>query len=377
MNFGNEENEIRERILLEYDNNLNTYTDFLVQMSNLVERLILDNNISSISSRIKSQSSLKNKIDNKQKKINKNLYKYNSLNDITDVCGLRICTIYSDDVDKISNIIENEFSIDRGNSIDKRSTLEPDKFGYLSVHYIVSLSKDRAKLTEYERFKGFKFEIQIRSILQNTWAEIEHDLGYKSEKGIPQSIKRDFSRLAGLLEIADKEFINIRNSLNEYTNKVTEKIQNSNDVESIDINRISLNEFIKSNYFKKAIIDIESGLNDVEINLENWLSSSSLSTDLDNLVACFKLLNISNIGEIKQLFSQSNKLLLLSINDKYEFPTLRPIAVLYYYFYYIIIIKDLGANVLSEIFFILGITVNPEYEYQELQGLLNNKQPKT
>lgn len=372
MNFSSEENEIRERILLEYNNNISTYTDFLVQMNNLVERLILDNNISSISSRIKSQNSLKNKIDNKQKKMNESLYKYNSLNDITDVCGLRICTIYSDDVDKISNIIEDEFFIDRENSIDKRSTLEPDKFGYLSVHYIVSLSKDRAKLTEYERFKGFKFEIQIRSILQNTWAEIEHDLGYKSEKGIPQSIKRDFSRLAGLLEIADKEFINIRNSLNEYTNKVTEKIQNSNDVESIDINRISLNEFIKSNYFKEIIIDIESGLDSVEVNLDDWLSSSSLSTDLDDLVACFKLLNISTIGEIKQLFSQSNKLLLLSLNDRYQLPKLRPIAVLYYFFYYVILSRDLGVDMLSEIFLILGITVNPEYEYQNLMKLLNN-----
>ncbi|MFS0934499.1 GTP pyrophosphokinase family protein [Enterococcus casseliflavus] len=372
MNFSSEENKIRERILFEYDNNLSTYTDFLVQMNNLVERLILDNNISSISSRIKSKNSLKNKIDNKQKKMNKSSYKYNRLNDITDVCGLRICTIYSDDVDKISNIIENEFFVDRENSIDKRSTLEPDKFGYLSVHYIVSLSKNRAKLTEYERFKDFKFEIQIRSILQNTWAEIEHDLGYKSEKGIPQSIKRDFSRLAGLLEIADKEFINIRNSLNEYTNKVTKKIQSATDIESIDINRISLTEFIKSNYFKEIIIDTEGRLDNIEINLESWLSSTSLSTDLDDLVACFKLLDISTIGEIKKLFSHSNNLLILSSNDDYEFPALLPIAIFYYVFYYIILSRDMGVDTLSEIFNILGIGVDPDYEYQDLMRLLND-----
>ena len=37
--------------------------------------------------------------------------------------------------------------------------------------------------------------------------EIEHDLGYKSQAQIPRTVRRKFSRLAGLLEIADEEFV--------------------------------------------------------------------------------------------------------------------------------------------------------------------------
>ena len=65
---------------------------------------------------------------------------------------------------------------------------------------------ERMVLRENKAFEGLKCEIQIRSVLQHAWAEIEHDLGYKSELTIPKEVRRSFSRLAGLLELGDKEF---------------------------------------------------------------------------------------------------------------------------------------------------------------------------
>jgi len=46
----------------------------------------------------------------------------------------------------------------------------------------------------------------VRTILQHAWAEIEHDIRYKSPEAIPTSIRRRFMSLAGMLEIADREF---------------------------------------------------------------------------------------------------------------------------------------------------------------------------
>jgi putative GTP pyrophosphokinase len=42
--------------------------------------------------------------------------------------------------------------------------------------------------------------------MQHAWAEIEHDIRYKSASTIPLEISRRFMTLAGLLEIADREF---------------------------------------------------------------------------------------------------------------------------------------------------------------------------
>jgi hypothetical protein len=66
-----------------------------------------------------------------------------------------------------------------------------------------------------------RFEIQIRTVLQHAWAEVEHDLGYKpavdgSDEVVPEIIRRRFSRIASLLEIADQEFVSIRRDLRRY-----------------------------------------------------------------------------------------------------------------------------------------------------------------
>lgn len=86
-------------------------------------------------------------------------------------------------------------------------------------------------------------EIQIRSILQHAWAEIEHDLGYKSKNEVPAQIRRSFARVAGLLELADHEFMRIREELSTYSSQVRRQIQQSPQAVSVD--RDSLKTYIE------------------------------------------------------------------------------------------------------------------------------------
>jgi putative GTP pyrophosphokinase len=105
-------------------------------------------------------------------------------------------------------MVECEFVIDWENSVDKGELLSPDRFGYLSVHYVASLSPSRLALPEYKQYGSIKAEIQVRSILQHAWAEIERGLGYRNQT-MPGRVRRRFSMVAGLLEMADKEFRDI------------------------------------------------------------------------------------------------------------------------------------------------------------------------
>jgi len=102
-------------------------------------------------------------------------------------------------------MISEEFEvIDRS---DKGQELEEEeRFGYKSIHYLVRLRLNRAQLPEYSRFCESVTEVQLRTILQHAWAEIEHDIQYKAASVIPVEIRRRFMALAGMLEMADREF---------------------------------------------------------------------------------------------------------------------------------------------------------------------------
>jgi ppGpp synthetase/RelA/SpoT-type nucleotidyltranferase len=127
------------------------------------------------------------------------------LSDITDLSGARIITFFMADVEKANSLIEREFEV-----IEKSTMTglfeEGQRLGYQSVHYLVKFSARRCELPEYKRFKGRVSEIQVRTILQHAWAEIEHDIQYKAQSSIPDSIRRRFLSLAGVVELADREF---------------------------------------------------------------------------------------------------------------------------------------------------------------------------
>jgi putative GTP pyrophosphokinase len=180
-----------------YEQQYPLYCAFTERVEKLISEFIRENGVRvhSIASRVKEKDSFRNKLSRSD-------VGYQSLRDVTDISGIRIITYF----DIVAKLIEEEFDVDRVNSADKRALLDPDRFGYLSLHYIAMLPAVRLKLTEYRRFADLKVEIQIRSILQHTWAEIEHDLGYKNQQSVPKEVRRRFSRLAGLLEIADSEF---------------------------------------------------------------------------------------------------------------------------------------------------------------------------
>ncbi|MEK0241515.1 hypothetical protein WM005_16915 [Klebsiella variicola] len=282
-------------ILSVYDENKENYDSYALSLKSLLTTLIRDTgtSIHSLESRVKNRKSLEKKI------IDKN--KYENISEITDVVGVRIITHYSDDVDKIARLIEQEFVVDTENSIDKRKALEPDRFGYLSLHYIVSLKENRSNLREYIPYNNIKAEIQIRSILQHTWAEIEHDIGYKTSAGLPNEIRRYFSRLAGLLELADDEFIKIKNAILARQEEVAKEIEQGDGNSLLDI--VSLKEYINKSKVISEIVDDFYDIYKIDI------SAGPGHIDKQKLLDALALLNIKTIKQLNESLI-SNKILI-------------------------------------------------------------------
>ncbi len=127
----------------------------------------------------------------------------NPLEDITDKAGVRVISYFLSTVEAFDQIINDQLIVSE--KINK-SGEDPDRFGYQSVHYLVRLRPERTAWPEYRRFADLIAEIQVRTILQHAWAEIEHDMQYKAVAALPTKVQRRFAALAGLIEIADREF---------------------------------------------------------------------------------------------------------------------------------------------------------------------------
>lgn len=156
-------------------------------------------------------------------KLNRSSKSYEDpLRQVTDIIGLRAITYYQDEANAIANLIEAEFSVDRENSV-VHATSEAE-FGYRSSHFVVRLNVARAELLEWKGWADYPVEIQVRTVLQHAWAAISHKLQYKREEDVPAPLKRKLFRLSALFELADDEFVSLREASGAVTRQISEAV---------------------------------------------------------------------------------------------------------------------------------------------------------
>ena len=300
--------------LTEYDEHYPQY----VQVEQIVSDLITANLRSAhitpmqITHRVKTRESVAGKLVRKSEK-------YPTLDNMTDLIGFRIICYFSDQVDEIASFLRRLFVVDSKNSIDKRSAIPATAFGYISLHYICTLPRSGAYP---EDLCNIPFEFQIKSVLQHTWAEIEHDLGYKTEFGVPREIRREFSRVAGLLEIADELFLNIKEKLDVYKETVRENIANDRAYD-MNIDLITLTEYLRHSKTMKALLSEIASITGAVIE----------ETDPEAYIPQLAFFEIHTLGELKTFMeTEHDGALLLARNALAgaEIDTLTSIVGLYY-----------------------------------------------
>lgn len=135
-----------------------------------------------------------------------------------DFCGIRIILYYLDDIEKVQQIIEENFIIQK--TENKSDKLGSNEFGYRSKHLIIKIKNSWCVTPNYKGLEDIKIEVQIRTSLMHTWAAIEHKLGYKANQELDDSLKRKLFLLSAKLEDADIQFQEIKHQADNYQ-KVT------------------------------------------------------------------------------------------------------------------------------------------------------------
>ncbi len=210
-----------------------------------------------ITSRIKDPISL-------YKKLIKKGIKYE---DVHDILGFRIICHFPSEVDRVNQFIEKNFIVEH---FEKKSDkLKFDQLGYTSDHFEVRIKPEIELFSELSEFSSLIFELQVRTLCQHTWADIEHALLYKQDMPLEESLKRRVFRLTSLLEICDQEFETVNNKLVSHT----------------DYKVFATLKKLEGKYFKYAKRDY-----DKETSIVFLSTLSSLINDIDeylNKLICF------------------------------------------------------------------------------------------
>lgn len=280
--------QIVEMILEEYDEKEELLRQLEKEVKQRLNDVLVARGVSNfhITHRVKDRESLKGKLIRKSGK-------YRSIFDLTDLVGFRVICYFSDRVDESAAVISESFDIDWNNSCDKRTLIAPEAFGYLSLHYICHLPKGCGYSDE---LCEIPFEIQLRSMLQHTWAEIEHDLGYKTELAVPREVRRDFARVASLLEVADSYFLMIKNKLADYEVEVDERVREDK-ADDMNLNRVTLNAFMESNSDIRRITQEIASISGAEI----------IKVSYDHYLPLLKFLGVETIGDLKKMASEQGE----------------------------------------------------------------------
>ncbi|GAB6170208.1 RelA/SpoT domain-containing protein [Clostridium carnis] len=229
---------IKVEILQEIYKDYNNYRDSYENQADFIANILrAHSEVHSVKSRVKNSERLIEKIirkteDRKSKygasfEFNNENYK----NEINDLIGIRVIHIFKDQwesihdfITKTWNVIEITANVRDGDNTkifnDLGIEVRSRKSGYRSVHYLVEFYPTNQKVIA---------EIQVRTIFEEGYGEIDHRLRYSNSK-IPEILESNlllFNRIAGSAD----EMASLINKLNkewgqkelDYKKKLEEK----------------------------------------------------------------------------------------------------------------------------------------------------------
>ena len=128
------------------------------------------------------------------------------LKKLHDVAGIRVICSYVQDIYMVADMLTSQNDITLLEVKDYIANPKPN--GYRSLHLVVQIPvffSDGCKL--------LKVEVQIRTIAMDFWASLEHQLKYKTEGDVPDSIAAELKDCSDVIANTDQRMQNIYNTL--------------------------------------------------------------------------------------------------------------------------------------------------------------------
>jgi putative GTP pyrophosphokinase len=139
---------------------------------------------------------------------------------VPDQIGVRVVCPFFEDITAVEKACRKKFSVIEAEQ--KGSDYSFKEFGYESIHLLVKLPDEI--LAKWENDFVSVAEIQIRTILQDAWAEVEHELVYKTEfTPYDDQMKRKLAAVNAMLFLADTTFQEVRTYQRQFRHELDKR----------------------------------------------------------------------------------------------------------------------------------------------------------
>ena len=153
-----------------------------------------------------------------------------SLPAISDILGIRIICPFLENLKVTERMLREALQVLK---VERKGyNVRVYEFGYESTHLMVRIPE--CILTTFHLKQELLCEVQLQTILQDAWSEVEHELIYKADfSPFDDPLRRKLAALNAMLTLSDTIFQEIR----DYQNNLNEQLQNrrrtfSNQVQS-------------------------------------------------------------------------------------------------------------------------------------------------
>ena len=222
--------------------------------------------------------------------------------EVGDLIGLRVVTMYEDEVTNVANALYRPFFASR--PVRRRwSSSTGRKAGYAGIHVQVRLP---SLLGIRKELHTISAELQIRTLLQHVWAELSHNDFYKAPMGVPRDVQDRLFRLAASLDVLSDEIVFIRNQLADLSDSIKEQVLDpfNNKWREEPVDEFTLTVFGNRRVADKLnhlrTIAVEAGFRE-----SAWHDQVRVGAETDLFVAFARMHDLETVGQFEALIKDA------------------------------------------------------------------------
>ena len=189
------------KMAFEYQQIMMIYESAIKQIETKLDILNKENKVSgrrnpieTVKSRIKSPQSIASKLEKKNLPVTFD----SMIENLHDIAGVRVICPYISDIYSVRDMLLKQPDI---TLLEEKDYIKnPKESGYRSLHLVIEIPVYLSESTH-----NVKVEIQLRTIAMDFWASLEHELHYKTNTRVPESVRRELFRVAETIAMTDRE----------------------------------------------------------------------------------------------------------------------------------------------------------------------------